>query len=153
MKNAADKTRRDLNAKGRLRMDNAGAASPTQSPIESTIDWPLSAESERWRTVLTHFRNYLQKICESELVGTDQEAQRIIVGMVHCRTMTDVDAQMDRLIVRCGELLAARTGDSTELARLLSRAREGGRAAFASSGKRHNFAAEDEAPRRKFIRS
>jgi hypothetical protein len=134
-------------------MDNAGVASPTEFPIESTIDWRLSAESEKWRTVLTHFRNYLQKICESELVGADQEAQRIIVDVVRCRTMTDVDAQMDRLIVRCGELLAARTGDSTELARLLSRAREGGRAAFASSGKRHNFAAEDEAPRRTFIRS
>jgi hypothetical protein len=134
-------------------MDNAGAASIAESPIELTIDWPLSAESERWRTVLTHFRNYLQKICESELVDADQEAQRIIVGMLHCCTMTEVDAQMDRLIVRCGELLAARTGDSTDLARLFGRARERGRAAFASSGKRHNFAAADEVPRRTFIRS
>jgi len=128
-------------------MDNAA------SPVALPIDWPLSAESEKWRTVLTHFRNYLQQICASELVGSDQEAQRIILGMLHCRTMTEVDAQMDRLIIRCGELLAARTGDRTDLARLFGRARERGRAAFASSGKRHNFVAADEAPRRKFIRS
>ena len=114
-------------------------------------DMPFSAQRQNWYNVLTQFRDQLQQICESELVGADKEAQRIIVGMVHCRTMTDVDAQMDRLLIRCGELLAAKTGDETEFARLVNRTRERGRAAFANNGKRHNFRADDEAPRRKFI--
>jgi CRP/FNR family transcriptional regulator, cyclic AMP receptor protein len=103
--------------------------------------------------VLTHLRNYLQQICKSELVASDEEAQRIIISMVHCRDMTEVDAQMDRLLVRIGEVLAARTGDKTEFDRLVNLARARGRTVFASHAKRHNFAAGDEAPRRKFIRS
>jgi len=120
--------------------------------LSGSAEWPLSAESQSWHTVLTHLRNCLQRICESEAVASDKEAQRIIIGMVHCRTMTDVDGQMDRLIIRIGELLAAKTGDATEFTRLVNRTRERGRAAFASNSKRHNFATDDEAPRRKFIR-
>jgi hypothetical protein len=114
-------------------------------------DGPFSAQRQNWHNVLTQFRDQLQQICASELVCADKEAQRIIVGMVHCRTMMDVDAQMDRLLIRCGELLVAKTGDKTEFARLVGRARERGRTAFANNGKRHNFRADDEAPRRKFI--
>jgi hypothetical protein len=117
----------------------------------SLADGPLSAEGRNWRNVLKQFRDHLQQICQSEPVTADKQAQRIIVGMARCRTMTEVDAQMDRLIIRCGELLAAKTGDKTEFTRLLNRTRERGRAAFANSGKRHNFRAGDEAPRRKFI--
>src|SRR3979411_3061177 len=119
-------------------MDTATEGSPAA--------WSLSVAGQNWHKVLTQFRAHLQHICESELVAADHEAKRIIAGMVHCRTMTDVDAEMDRLIIRCGELLVAKTGDKTEFDRLLNRARAGGRAAFANNGKRHNFSADDEAP-------
>jgi len=132
---------------------DAQQSATAQPSTPTPKSWALSAESQRWHTVLTHLRNYLQHICESELVASDEEAQRIIINMVHCRSMIEVNAQMDRLVVRIGEILAARTGDKTELDRLVNLMRARGRAAFASNAKRHNFVAGDEAPRRTFIRS
>jgi hypothetical protein len=102
-------------------------------------DGPASVESQQWRNVLKQFRDQLQQICDSDLVCSDKEAQRIIIGMVHCRNMTDVDAQMDRLVIRIGELLVAKTGDASELTRLVTQARERGRAALARHGKQHKF--------------
>ena len=149
-------------------MANDGTARPTLAPASTDagqlsastgpftrvpVHWAITAESQQWYSVLTHLRNYIQQICKSELVASDEEAQRIIISMVHCRDMTEVDAQMDRLLVRIGEVLAARTGDKTEFDRLVNLTRARGRTVFASHAKRHNFAAGDEAPRRKFIRS
>jgi hypothetical protein len=109
-------------------MDTASAGFPA--------DGPLSAEGQDWRNVVTQFRDQLQQICESELVCSDKQAQRIIIGMVHCRNMTEVDAQMDRLVIRAGELLAAKTGDPSELSRLATHSRERGRTALARHSKR-----------------
>jgi hypothetical protein len=108
---------------------------------------PLTAEGRDWRNVLAQFRDQLQQICESRLVCSDKEAQRIIIGMVHCQNMTEVDAQMDRLMIRIGELLVAKTGDASELTRLVSQSRERGRAALARHSKQHKFGADDEAGR------
>jgi hypothetical protein len=118
-------------------MDPASAGLPAEGP--------LSAESQDWRDVLRQFRDQLQQICESELVCSDKEAQRIIVGMVHCGNMMDVDARMDRLMIRIGELLAAKTGDASELTRLVTQARERGRAALTRHSKQHKFGADDQA--------
>jgi DNA polymerase III delta prime subunit len=100
---------------------------------------PLSAEVEKRRDVLTRFRNYLQQICESEIVSSDQKAKQIILDMVRCRNMIEINAQVDRLMIRIGELLVAKTGDKTELPRLVSRARERGRAALTRNSKYHAF--------------
>jgi hypothetical protein len=118
-------------------MDTASAGFPA--------DGPSSAESQQWRSVLTQFRDQLQQICESDLVSSDEEARRIIIGMVHCQDMTEVDAQMDRLVIRIGELVAERTGDPSELTRLVTQARERGRAALTRHGKQHRFNNDDNA--------
>jgi hypothetical protein len=120
-------------------MDAASAGFPAEGP--------LSAESRDWRDVLTQFRDQLQQICESELVSADKEAQHLIIGMVHCGNMMDVDAQMDRLVIRIGELLAAKTGDASELTRLVTQARERGRAALTRHSKQHKFSADDQTGR------
>jgi hypothetical protein len=125
-------------------MDKASAIWP--------IDWPLSAEGQKWHDVLTQFRDHLRQICQSELVAADRQAQRIITSMFRCRCMAEIDAQMSRLIMRYGELLAAKTGDKTEFNRLVNRSRPRGRAAFAGNGKRHNFAAADGASRRTYLK-
>jgi hypothetical protein len=114
---------------------------------ESAASGPRSSDEQAWLEVVRQFRDQLQQICKSELVCSDQEAQRIIVGMVQCRNMTEVDACMDRLMIRIGELLAAKTGDPSELTRLVTQARERGRAALARHSKRHTFSADDEAGR------
>jgi predicted protein tyrosine phosphatase len=119
--------------------DAAGAEFPAEAP--------LSAESRDWRDVIRQFRDQLQQICESELVCSDKEAQRIIIGMVHCQNMMEVDAMMDRLVIRIGELVAARTGDPSEMTRLVTQARERGRAALARHSKQHKFSADDETAR------
>ena len=118
-------------------MDTAGAGFPD--------DGPPSAESQQWRNVLTQFRDQLQQICESDLVCSDKEAQHIIIGMIHCQSMMEVDAQMDRLVIRIGELVAERTGDPSELTRLVTQARERGRAALTRHGKQHRFNNDDNA--------
>lgn len=105
----------------------------------------LSAGPQDWQGVITQFCNLLRQICESELVCADLEAQRIIIGMVHCANMTEVDAIMDRLAIRIGELLAARTGDPSELARLVTQARERGRAALARNSRHHGLTIAHEA--------
>jgi hypothetical protein len=105
----------------------------------------LSTEGEKWRDILTQFCYTLQQICESEIVCSDKQAQRIILDMVHCKNMAEVNAQVDRLMMRVGELLVAKTGDKTELTRLVSRARERGRAALTRSSKHHAFSNEGEA--------
>jgi hypothetical protein len=120
-------------------MDAASAGFPAEGL--------LAAVSGDWRDVIIQFRDQLQQICESELVSSDKEAQRIIIGMVHCRNMTEVDGQMDRLVIRVGELLAAKTGDPSELTRLVTQARERGRAALARHSKQHTFSAGDQAGR------
>ncbi len=107
--------------------------------IGASVPAPISVESQNWHDVLTQFRDCLQQICESELVCADKRAQKIILGMLHCKNMTDVNAQTDRLMIRVGELLAAKTGDKTELTRLITKARERGRAALTRSSKYHAF--------------
>jgi hypothetical protein len=116
---------------------------PTSSKL-LPIDIPLDDEARKWHDILTQFRDRLQEIAESKIVRADTEAQRIIIGMVHCRNMVEVDAQMDRLAMRVGELLAAKTGDATELTRLISPTRANGRAALARHSKQHNFEPDDE---------
>jgi hypothetical protein len=125
-------------------MDTASADFPA--------DGPSSAEARQWRNVLTQFRDQLQQICESDLVCSDQEAQRIIIGMVRCQNMTEVDAQMDRLVIRIGELLAIRSGDPSELTRLVTQARERGRAALTRHGKQHKFNDDADRPIRTVVK-
>lgn len=105
----------------------------------------LSVAQQDWQGVITQFRNLLRQICESELICADLEAQRIIIGTVDCANMTEVDAIMDRLAIRIGELLAARTGDPSELARLVTQARERGRAALARNSRHHGLTIAHEA--------
>jgi hypothetical protein len=128
-------------------VDHAVRASRMRTMDNARADFPadglLDAVSEDWRNVIMQFRDQLQQICESELVCSDKEAQRIIIGMVHCRDMTEVDAQMDRLVIRIGELLAAKTGDPSELTRLVTQARERGRAALTRNSKQHKFSTDD----------
>jgi hypothetical protein len=104
----------------------------------------ISADREKWRDVLTQFRNYLQQICESKIVKSDKQAQQIILNMVHCRDMAEVNSQMDRLMIRVGMLLAAKTGDKKELTRLISQVRERGRGALTRNSKYHAFSNENE---------
>jgi hypothetical protein len=125
-------------------MDTASADFPA--------DGPSSAEARQWRNVLTQFRDQLQQICESDLVCSDPEAQRIIIGMVRCHSMTEVDSLMDRLMIRIGELVAARTGDPSELTRLVTQARERGRAALTRHGKQHKFNDDTDRPIRTVVK-
>jgi hypothetical protein len=118
-------------------------------PIDPSIpiSGPLSVHTQNLRDVLNQIRDHLQQICESKIVCADKPAQQIILDMLPCRNMAEVNVQVDRLMIRVGQLLAAKTGDKTEFVRLLTQARERGRAALTRGSKYHKFRDEDEAER------
>jgi hypothetical protein len=105
---------------------------------------PLSAETSNLRDILNQFRIHLQQIYQSEIVRSDKQAQQIILNMLYCRNMAEVNAQVDLLTIRVGQLLAAKTGNKAELNRLITQARERGRAALTRNSKYHNFRDESE---------
>lgn len=78
---------------------------------------PAVPSQRDWEAVMRQLRNVLQQICENELVSSDERCQQIIGDMIGA-DMPHIDAQMRLLALRVGELLAAKTGDETMMARL-----------------------------------
>ncbi|PDT90838.1 hypothetical protein CO669_07635 [Bradyrhizobium sp. Y36] len=113
---------------------------------------PSSRETREWTRVLGELRALLDQICTAPLIASDGEARRIILAMPLCADMTEVDALMDRLLIRVGELLSA-TGDPSQLTRLVRKSREHGRAALRRNSQQHGIGAQDAAgavPRTRF---
>ncbi|MGL9618617.1 hypothetical protein QRQ56_11480 [Bradyrhizobium sp. U531] len=104
---------------------------------------PPSRETREWARVLGELRMKLDHICAAPLIASDGESRRIILAMPHCADMTEVDALMDRLLIRVGELLSATTGAPPQLTRLGHKAREHGRAALRRNSQQHNFGEQD----------
>lgn len=107
-----------------------------------------------WKVVMRQFSANLRRICDSELVRSDEKAQRIIARMVGPKvSMKEIDAQMDLLTLRVGELLAQKTGDDTQLSHLLARGSQRRSLARFSEGG-HQALADETAgrPGRTFLR-
>lgn len=105
-----------------------------------------------WEPVLREFSGLLREILKTELVQSDREAQRIIYEMVHCKGVAEIDAQMDVLIQRVNELLAAKSGDPNAAPRIKTGMR--GRAALRTISSPHAAIADepDSRPGRTFLR-
>ena len=82
------------------------------------------------------FRDGLRKIWESELVRSDEKAQRIILRMVGA-SMSEIGSQIDLLTLRIGELLATKSGNPTMINRVLTHVSARGKALNTSSGRQH----------------
>ncbi|MBR0988379.1 hypothetical protein [Bradyrhizobium liaoningense] len=109
------------------------------------IGQPPSRETREWERVLGELRAQLERICAAPLIASDAEARRIIMAMPHCGDMTEVDALMDQLLIRVGELLSTATGDPSQLTRLVHKAREHGRAALRRNSRPHGLGEQDHA--------
>ncbi|WP_194407382.1 hypothetical protein [Bradyrhizobium sp. CCBAU 53351] len=108
-------------------------------------DQPPSRETREWARVLGELRAQLERICAVPLIASDGEARRIILTMPYCADMTEVDALMDRLLIRVGELLSAATGDPSQLTRLVHKARAHGRTALRRNSLQHDFGEQNTA--------
>lgn len=95
--------------------DKAGAGKSSGISTEM-----LDAALAEHVNTLRAFAHVLQQIAESELIRTDPYAQRIISSVAICSTPMEADELMDKLLVRVGELIAARTGDNSELHHLMA---------------------------------
>ncbi len=115
-----------------------------------------------WQAVMYRFRDVLRQIRNSGPVRSDPKAQRIIARMatVHMVgiqvNMKEVNAQMDLLALRVGELLAARHDDPAMTNRLQaqSSARVSVRANLRFNTGNQNVPADDAdaRPRRMLLR-
>lgn len=104
-----------------------------------------------WEPVLREFSNLLREILRTDLVQADRKAQDIIYGMVGCKDMAEIDAQMDVLVLRVNELLAARSGDANAVPEIKTGLR--GRASLRTISSQHTIADEpDSRPGRTFLR-
>jgi len=81
-------------------------------PLPPSDTPTLQSRTHDWEPVLREFSGLLREIIRSELVQSDREAQRIILEMVNCKDLAEIDAQMDVLVARVNELLAAKSGEA-----------------------------------------
>lgn len=103
--------------------------------------------------IVRQLRDCLKKIADFEFVKADREAQRILWRMARSREMPAVNEQMDRLVVRVGELLSAKTGDPTVLTRLVASVRRNDPKAHVRLGKQHALSSEEQDQRQRvFVR-
>ena len=128
-------------------MKNGG--SPASRPNDAAT---FRVRTRDWEPVLREFSGLLREIMKTELVQSDREAQRIIHDMVHCKDMVEIDAQMDVLIQRVNELLAARSKDPNAAPQIKTGMR--GRAALRTISSAHTAIVDepDSRPGRTFLR-
>ena len=82
--------------------------------IAAAPDLQLAEHANKLRA-LAHA---LGEISSAPWVSSDSAAHAILREIAQSRTPVDVDAHMDRLMIRIGQLIAERTGDNSELHRL-----------------------------------
>jgi hypothetical protein len=119
--------------------DNRTAVLPSRRPALSD-----------WQPVMRQFGDALRGICQSELVQSDEKAQRVIVRMIGV-DMKEMNAQLDLLAMRIGELLAARHNDPSIIDRL--QARWGARINLRAESRNQNLSVDAGVrPRRMLLR-
>jgi hypothetical protein len=148
--------------RGRLILGDAGAqdvppedgsmkngGSPASRPNDAAT---IRVRNHDWEPVLRELTGLLREILKTELVQADREARRIIHDMVHCKDMAEIDAQMDVLIERMNELLAAKSGDPNAAPRIKTGMR--GRTSLRTISSPHTAIADepDIQPGRTFLR-
>jgi hypothetical protein len=99
--------------------------------------------------VVRQLRDCLKQIAGLDFVHADREAQRILWTMARCNAMNAISEQMDRFIIRVGELLSAKTGDPTLLTQLVAGVRKNDPKSRLRPGKQQASGAEEETPRRR----
>ena len=112
----------------------------------------LRPRTHDWEPVLREFSVLLREILKIELVRSDERAQRIIFDMIYCKDMAEIDAQMDVLVVRVNELMAAKAGDAHAAPVITTGLR--GRASLRTISSPHTAVADepDTRPGRTFLR-
>lgn len=67
---------------------------------------------------LNRFAQGLRQIMANRLIARDAKADKILNRILQSRDAVEIDKHMDDLLVRVGEIIAERTGDTSELSRL-----------------------------------
>ena len=113
-----------------------------------------SATAQEWFAVLQPLSDTLQRICRTELVRSDIEAQRILRNMTEASGPEEFNDLLDLLGFRVEELLASRTGDPMDTGRMILKFGARGRASLRTAENQHGgLAAEPgDAPARTFLK-
>lgn len=102
------------------------------------------------RDTLRAFVSIIRDIAAHPLIHSDAYAQRIIHSIAKCTTPIEADELMDKLLVRVGEIIAARTGDNSELHHLM--ALTGARRRAPMNMHSHRPVEDDALPSRTFMK-